>query len=607
MLVVDIIRELSSEDYAVRQRAISAFNSSVEGVEDAIWNEFNNYKIDYVTSIIKISSTQGYKWIDRLLYELDTLVADGKIDIADLLDFERHKRKEDFTYLINSLMKYVFRASYMGNIFRFYNNLSENNSEWNPFWYCLLLEAEKRRKISLKYTAKFKALINKPYGEEYAESDGIERFFEKLYNLNRELLSNGRRRYDMNALRLDYKSKLGGLISEYRQLEIFNYDEVVEYIFFQLGKSKGVEAISNCKLIIESAVKGEKGWKKLYLDDIIYRMFSRKDTPLSESELSVFFASTNLSLQSTHFKYIKAYVNKHLFSELVESNYKKQGLQSWSQTKSAVGLYWLAVYKDDFFLESLSECILDLSTRILHQNILHPHDYSFIYSLLARYFSIDDNKELINLAKRQVGILWEQLAYKILSAKYEEVYYQVELDEYSRADIAVNQIKDNFYENIYECKKSTYFLPENLIEPDGSFDFTKYLVAVNKYIGFSESINLLILEKSDIRFKCPKYLNIIYAEEWLESNEIDNIDKSEIKHLLQYCDYLELVRDKGNISLYNNVLVSDVIRENGDERAINIIDGLEILADAINYYRSRFKNKDISILNFEQFKQQGGI
>ena len=133
------------------------------------------------------------------------------------------------------------------------------------------------------------------------------------------------------------------------------------------------------------------------------------------------------------------------------------------------------------------------------------------------------------------------------------------------------------------------------------------LVAVNKYIGFSESINLLILEKSDIRFKCPKYLNIIYAEEWLESNEIDNIDKSEIKHLLQYCDYLELVRDKGNISLYNNVLVSDVIRENGDERAINIIDGLEILADAINYYRSRFKNKDISILNFEQFKQQGGI
>ena len=70
------IKELSSKDYQKRQRSIELFLLQNREIPEELWQSFAEYNIEFITSIIKISSQMGWKSISRLLAEINKLVED---------------------------------------------------------------------------------------------------------------------------------------------------------------------------------------------------------------------------------------------------------------------------------------------------------------------------------------------------------------------------------------------------------------------------------------------------------------------------------------------------------------------------------------------------
>ena len=65
------IKELSSKDYQERQQSIALFLLNNSEIKEAFWQNLVKYNIEFLTSIIKISSQMSWKSIYRLLIEID--------------------------------------------------------------------------------------------------------------------------------------------------------------------------------------------------------------------------------------------------------------------------------------------------------------------------------------------------------------------------------------------------------------------------------------------------------------------------------------------------------------------------------------------------------
>lgn len=267
----------------------------------------------------------------------------------------------------------------------------------------------------------------------------------------------------------------------------------------------------------------------------------------------------------------------------------------------------MAYYQNKLFLEYLNEILLELSTRRNCDIILRERDYNSLYSLLGLYFRVNNNREVINWLKRDIGTLWEQLVFRILSKKYDNIDYQVDLNEYSIADITINKYQDRqYFEKIVECKKSLYFIPENLID-DGIFDYTKHSIIVSKYIGFTDEFIFLILDEGFIEFKCPDNIKIIYARDWLSADYICDQDKHEIDLLMRYSIYLEEVLWDKKLPRWNHEIIRDYIKSISNVEGNNIIDCLELLKDCVKFDKRSIYNRPYNILTFDDFKEQEGV
>ena len=105
------IKDLASEDYQHRQRSIELFLLYNREIEEELWQSLIKYNIEFFTSIIKISSQMGWKSIHRLLLEINKLVEDKVYYFNDDVELEvKIRNSADFSYFINSLLKYIFKA-----------------------------------------------------------------------------------------------------------------------------------------------------------------------------------------------------------------------------------------------------------------------------------------------------------------------------------------------------------------------------------------------------------------------------------------------------------------------------------------------------------------
>ena len=606
------IKDLASEDYQHRQRSIELFLLYNREIEEELWQNLLKYNIEFFTSIIKISSQMGWKSIHRLLLEINNLVEDKVYYFNDDVELEvKIRNSADFSYFINSLLKYIFRNHNMYFLQYFFREQALNHQKLNSFWYQLIYLSNKKGKISDKNFIKLQSFIQS-YEPSIQLNANMKKtkftVIEELYDLHQKVLTKGRRNIDL----LPYKSNCiyttKNLILGSKAYEALNYNAIIEYIFFQLGKSGAKKSIESFdKLLVDVCNKNEC-WKDKYLDDIVIRLFSQVNAPWEENELFSFLARADMKLNVQHFDKISKFLSRNLHSELADANFRKKDLSCWSYTKSHEGLYCLAHYQNELFLEHLEKTLLELSTRRSCDVILREHDYNSLYSLLGIYFRVNNNRETINWLKRDIGILWERLVFKILSKKYDNIDYQVDLNEYSVADITINKYKGRLYfEKIVECKKSLYFIPENLIDDNGVFDYTKHSIIVSKYIGFTDEFVLLILDDDFVEFKCPDNIKIIYASDWLNADFICDQDKHEIDLLMRYSIYLEDVRCDNKLPTWNYEKIRKYIKSLSNVQGNNIIDSLDLLKECVRFDKRSIKNTTYNILSFDEFKQQEGI
>lgn len=606
------IKDLASEDYQHRQRSIELFLLYNREIEEELWQNLIKYNIEFFTSIIKISSQMGWKSIHRLLLEINKLVEDKVYYFNDDVELEVKIRKSaDFSYFINSLLKYIFRNHNMYFLQYFFREQALNHQKLNSFWYQLIYLSNKKGKISDKNFIKLQS-FTQSYESSIQLNANMKKtkftVIEELYDLHQKVLTKGRRNIDL----LPYKSNCicttKNLILGSKAYEALNYNAIIEYIFFQLGKSGAKKSIESFNKLLVDVCNKNECWKDKYLDDIVNRLFSQVNAPWEENELFSFLARTNMKLNIQHFDKISKFLSRNLHSELADANFRKKDLPCWSYTKSHEGLYCLAHYQNELFLEHLEKTLLELSTRRSCDVILREHDYNSLYSLLGIYFRVNDNRETINWLKRDIGILWERLVFKILSKKYENIDYQVDLNEYSVADITINKYKGRLYfEKIVECKKSLYFIPENLIDDNGVFDYTKHSIIVSKYIGFTDEFVLLILDDDFVEFKCPDNIKIIYASDWLNTDFICDQDKQEIDLLMRYSIYLEDVRCDNKLPTWNYEKIRKYIKSLSNVKGNNIIDSLDLLKECVRFDKRSINNTTYNILSFDEFKQQEGV
>ena len=493
----------------------------------------------------------------------------------------------------------------------FFREQALNHQKLNFFWYQLIYLSNKKGKISDKNFIKLQSFIQS-YEPSIQLNANMKKtkftVIEELYDLHQKVLTKGRRNIDL----LPYKSNCiyttKNLILGSKAYEALNYNAIIEYIFFQLGKSGAKKSIESFNKLLVDVCNKNECWKDKYLDDIVNRLFSQVNAPWEENELFSFLVRADMKLNVQHFDKISKFLSRNLHSELADANFRKKDLPCWSYTKSHEGLYCLAHYQNELFLEHLEKTLLELSTRRSCDVILREHDYNSLYSLLGIYFRVNDNRETINWLKRDIGILWERLVFKILSKKYDNIDYQVDLNEYSVADITINKYKGRLYfEKIVECKKSLYFIPENLIDDNGVFDYTKHSIIVSKYIGFTDEFVLLILDDDFLEFKCPDNIKIIYASDWLNADFICDQDKHEIDLLMRYSIYLEDVRCDNKLPTWNYEKIRKYIKSLSNVKGNNIIDSLDLLKECVRFDKRSIKNTTYNILSFDEFKQQEGI
>lgn len=606
------IKELSSKDYQKRQRSIELFLLQNREIPEELWQSLAKYNIEFFTSIIKISSQMGWKCIPRLLSEINKLVEDKVFYFNDDVELEiKIKNSADFSYFINSLLKYIFRNHNMYYLQYFFREQTRSHEKLHSFWYQLICLSKKKRKISDKNFIKLQNYIQSHESSIQLKSNIKKKFavIEELYNLHKKVLTEGRRNINLP----DYKSNCialtKNLVLGTKAYEKLDYDAIIEYIFFQLGKSGAKKYIVSFEELLVDICDNNESWKEKYLDDIINRLFSQVNAPWEENELFSFLASADMKLNTKHFDKINKFLSRNLFGELADANFRKKDLPCWSYTKSHEGLYCLAHYENELFLEHLEKTLLELSTRRSCDVVLREHDYNSLYSLLGIYFRVNNNREIINWLKRDIGILWERLVFKILSKKYDNIDYQVDLNEYSIADITINKYLDKiYYEKIVECKKSSYFLPENLIDDNGLFDFTKHSVIVSKYIGFTDEFVFLILDDDDfIKFRCPDNIKIIYARDWLNADYICDQDKHEIDLLMKYSIYLEEVLWDKKLPRWNHEMIRKYIKSTSNVKGNNILECLELLKDCVKFDKRSIYNRIYNILTFDEFKAQEGV
>ena len=554
----------------------------------------------------------GWKSIHRLLLEINNLAEDKVYYFNDDVELEvKIRNSADFSYFINSLLKYIFRNHNMYFLQYFFREQALNHQKLNSFWYQLIYLSNKKGKISDKNFIKLQSFIQS-YEPSIQLNANMKKtkftVIEELYDLHQKVLTKGRRNIDL----LPYKSNCiyttKNLILGSKAYEALNYNAIIEYIFFQLGKSGAKKSIESFNKLLVDVCNKNECWKDKYLDDIVNRLFSQVNAPWEENELFSFLARADMKLNVQHFDKISKFLSRNLHSELADANFRKKDLPCWSYTKSHEGLYCLAQYQNELFLEHLEKTLLELSTRRSCDVILREHDYNSLYSLLGIYFRVNNNRETINWLKRDIGILWERLVFKILSKKYDNIDYQVDLNEYSVADITINKYKGRLYfEKIVECKKSLYFIPENLIDDNGVFDYTKQSIIVSKYIGFTDEFVLLILDEDFVEFKCPDNIKIIYASDWLNADFICDQDKHEIDLLMRYSIYLEDVRCDNKLPTWNYEKIRKYIKSLSNVQGNNIIDSLDLLKECVRFDKRSIKNTTYNILSFDEFKQQEGI
>lgn len=606
------IKELSSKDYQKRQRSIELFLLQNREIPEELWQSLAEYNIEFITSIIKISSQMGWKSISRLLAEINKLVEDKVFYFNDDVELEiKIKNSDEFSYFINSLLKYIFRNHNMYYLQYVFREQTCSHEKLHSFWYQLIYLSKKKGKISDKNFIKLQSCIQFQKSSIQLESNIKKKFavIEELYDLHKKVLSEGRRNINLP----DYKSNCvfltKNLVLGTKAYEEVDYDAIIEYIFFQLGKSGAKKYIMSFEKLLIDICDNNESWKEKYLDDIINRWFSQVNAPWEENELFPFLARADMKLNTKHFDKINKFLSRNLLGELADANFRKKDLPCWSYTKSHEGLYCLAHYQNELFLEHIEKTLLELSTRRSCDIILRERDYNSLYSLLGIYFRVNNNREIINWLKRDIGILWERLVFKILSKKYDNIDYQVDLNEYSIADIAINKYVDKiYYEKIVECKKSSYFLPENLIDDNGLFDFTKHSVIVSKYIGFTDEFVFLILDDDDfIKFICPDNIKIIYARDWIKADFISEQDKAEIELLMRYSVYLEEVRRDNKLPTWNHEVIKKHIRALSNVRGKNILDCLELLKGCVRFDKRSIYNTTYNILTFDDFKEQEGV
>ncbi|MBS7010309.1 MAG: hypothetical protein KH118_01525 [Veillonella sp.] len=604
------IKDLSSKDYQKRQRSIELFLLQNREIKEEVWKNLVKYNIEFFTSIIKISSQMGWRSIHRLLLEINKLVEDKVLFFNDDVELEvKIKNSADFSYFINSLLKYIFRNQNMYYLQYFFREQTRSHKKLHSFWYQLIYLSNKKSKISDKNFIKLRNCIQS-YESSIQPNTNMKKKFaviEELYDLHQKVLTEGRRNinltdYKFNCIFLTEKLVLGT-----KAYEEVNYSAIIDYIFYQLGKSGVKKHIEHFEKLLIDICGNNESWKEKYLDNIINRWFGQVNAPWEENELFPFLASANLRLNNDHFDKIKKFLARNLKGELADANFRKKDYEAWQCTKSYHGLYCLAYYQNKLFLEYLNEILLELSTRRNCDIILRERDYNSLYSLLGLYFRVNNNREVINWLKRDIGTLWEQLVFRILSKKYDNIDYQVDLNEYSIADITINKYQDRqYFEKIVECKKSLYFIPENLID-DGIFDYTKHSIIVSKYIGFTDEFIFLILDEGFIEFKCPDNIKIIYARDWLSADYICDQDKHEIDLLMRYSIYLEEVLWDKKLPRWNHEIIRDYIKSISNVEGNNIIDCLELLKDCVKFDKRSIYNRPYNILTFDDFKEQEGV
>lgn len=493
----------------------------------------------------------------------------------------------------------------------FFREQALNHQKLNSFWHQLIYLSNKKGKISDKNFIKLQS-FTQSYESSIQLNANMKKtkftVIEELYDLHQKVLTKGRRNIDLLAYKSNCICTTKNLILGSKAYEVLNYNAIIEYIFFQLGKSGAKKSIESFNKLLIDVCNNNECWKEKYLDDIVNRLFSQVNAPWEENELFLFLAHADMKLNIQHFDKISKFLSKNLHSELADANFRKKDLACWSYTKSHEGLYCLAHYQNELFLEHLEKTLLELSTRRSCDVILREHDYNSLYSLLGIYFRVNDNREIINWLKRDIGILWERLVFKILSKKYDNIDYQVDLNEYSVADITINKYKGRLYfEKIVECKKSLYFIPENLIDDNGVFDYTKHSIIVSKYIGFTDEFVLLILDDGFVEFKCPDNIKIIYASDWLNTDFICDQDKQEIDLLMRYSIYLEDVRCDNKLPTWNYEKIRKYIKSLSNVKGNNIIDSLALLKECVRFDKRSINNTTYNILSFDEFKQQEGI
>ena len=607
------VKELASKDYQERQKNIEIFLLQNREIKEEVWEDLVKCDIEFLTSIIKISSQMGYKSICRLLIEINRQVENREPFFYDITELEvKIKSSADFSYFINSLLKYIFRNKNMYYLERFFRELSVEDENLKSFWCQLISLSKKRGKISDKNFIKLNKLINPCEINKAKENSDINRetfpVINELYCLHQKVLAEGRRKINLS----DYKVKCSYLIENSvlgtNIIEKIDYKAVIDYIFYQIGKSGAKKSINSFNELLIDIYNNNETWKVKYLDDIIDRLFSQVNAPWEENELFPFLARVDMKLNIQHFNKISKFLSRNLHGELADANFRKKDLSCWSYTKSHEGLYCLAYYQNELFLEHLEKTLLELSTRRDCDIILRECDYYSLYSLLGLYFRVNNNRESINWLKRDIGIIWERLVFKILSKQYDKIDYQVDLNEHSIADITINKYKGRLYfEKIVECKKSLYFIPENLIDDNGVFDYTKHSIIVSKYIGFTDEFVLLILDDGFVEFKCPNNIKVIYARDWLNTDFICDQDKQEIDLLMRYSIYLEDVRCDNKLPTWNYEKIRKYIKSLSNVKGNNIIDSLDLLKECVRFDKRSINNTTYNILSFDEFKQQEGV
>lgn len=231
------IKELSSKDYQKRQRSIELFLLQNREIPEELWQSLAEYNIEFITSIIKISSQMGWKSISRLLAEINKLVEDKVFYFNDDVELEiKIKNSDEFSYFINSLLKYIFRNYNMYYLQYFFREQTCSHEKLHSFWYQLIYLSKKKGKISDKNFIKLQSCIQFQKSSIQLESNIKKKFavIEELYDLHKKVLSEGRRNINLP----DYKSNCvfltKNLVLGAKAYEEVDYDAIIEYIFFNL-------------------------------------------------------------------------------------------------------------------------------------------------------------------------------------------------------------------------------------------------------------------------------------------------------------------------------------------------------------------------------------